>query len=86
MARCMALQQWGSWLPPKAKQMSLVWAATWGHVDVLRLCRTGPTPHLGIVGEWQGTGRVEELAPVAISQGSSWSEQLSYHLHLDPGL
>lgn len=38
-------------LQPKSRWMSLVWDATWRHVDVSRLCRIGPTSHLGIMGE-----------------------------------
>lgn len=29
-------------LPLKTIQMPLVWAATWDHIDVQELCRTGP--------------------------------------------
>ena len=38
-------------LPPKARQTSLVWAANCGLVDVQGLCRTGPSPPLGVGGE-----------------------------------
>jgi hypothetical protein len=38
-------------LPLKARWISLVWAATWGFVEIWGLYRTGPTPHLGFMGE-----------------------------------
>lgn len=36
-------------LSPKATPMSLGWAVTQKHVDVLGLCRTSPTPHMSIM-------------------------------------
>jgi hypothetical protein len=37
-----ALQQLCSLLLPKARSTSLLWAATWGQVDVCRLCKLFP--------------------------------------------
>lgn len=56
-------------LPSKARWISLVWAATQGYFVVWRLCRAGPTPHLGMMGElaleaWEQESRPHPPAAV----------------------
>lgn len=48
MCGSIPLKPWGA-ITTKGQAISLVWAATWGQINVCGLCRAGHTPCLGIV-------------------------------------
>jgi hypothetical protein len=68
-------------LPPKARRMSLLWSAIQGHVYIWELYRTGPTPHLGIIGELVPghESRRVTLTPRQLQYLGEWGPNITQH-------
>lgn len=62
MAGSLALQQKGVCYHHRPGSGSLVWLVTWGQIDVLGLCKSVPTSHLGITVPTPHLSIMEELA------------------------